>query len=148
MKSHCPRRNRYRRRTAAERARTRRSEHPYRPRNAGVPGYTGEAKEAIPVIKVKAVTHRTQPIWRTTVGPCEEHVNMAGIPTEASILDMVERAMPGKLLNVFAHSAGGGKLLAVLQFKKSSPADEGRQRRAALPGVLRFPGAEARHFGG
>ncbi|STT81925.1 3-polyprenyl-4-hydroxybenzoate carboxy-lyase [Klebsiella pneumoniae] len=26
---------------------------------------------------------------------------------------MVERAMPGKLLNVFAHSAGGGKLLAV-----------------------------------
>lgn len=111
------------------------------------PGYTGEAKEAIPVIKVKAVTHRTQPIWRTTVGPGEEHVNMAGIPTEASILDMVERAMPGKLLNVFAHSAGGGKLLAVLQFKKSSPADEGRQRQAAL-GVLRFPGAEARHFGG
>ncbi|WP_374941676.1 UbiD family decarboxylase domain-containing protein, partial [Acinetobacter baumannii] len=52
------------------------------------PGYTGEAKEAIPVIKVKAVTHRTQPIWRTTVGPGEEHVNMAGIPTEASILDM------------------------------------------------------------
>ena len=72
------------------------------------------------------------PIWRTTVGPGEEHVNMAGIPTEASILDMVERAMPGKLLNVFAHSAGGGKLLAVLQFKKSSPADEGRQRQAAL----------------
>ena len=70
---------------------------------------TGEAKEAIPVIKVKAVTHRINPIWRTTVGPGEEHVNMAGIPTEASILDMVERAMPGKLLNVFAHSAGGGR---------------------------------------
>ncbi|MBL1856673.1 UbiD family decarboxylase, partial [Klebsiella pneumoniae] len=103
------------------------------------PGYTGEAKEAIPVIKVKAVTHRTQPIWRTTVGPGEEHVNMAGIPTEASILDMVERAMPGKLLNVFAHSAGGGKLLAVLQFKKSSPADEGRQRQAALLAFSAFP---------
>ena len=103
------------------------------------PGYTGEAKEAIPVIKVKAVTHRTQPIWRTTVGPGEEHVNMAGIPTEASILDMVERAMPSKLLNVFAHSAGGGKLLAVLQFKKSSPADEGRQRQAALLAFSAFP---------
>ena len=89
--------------------------------------------------KVKAVTHRTQPIWRTTVGPGEEHVNMAGIPTEASILDMVERAMPGKLLNVFAHSAGGGKLLAVLQFKKSSPADEGRQRQAALLAFSAFP---------
>lgn len=103
------------------------------------PGYTGEAKAALPVIKVKAVTHRHNPIWRTTVGPGEEHVNMAGIPTEASILDMVERAMPGKLLNVFAHSAGGGKLLAVMQFKKSGPVDEGRQRQAALLAFSAFP---------
>ncbi|HDG1671773.1 TPA: UbiD family decarboxylase [Kluyvera cryocrescens] len=103
------------------------------------PGYTGESKDALPVIKVKAVTHRHQPIWRTTVGPGEEHVNMAGIPTEASILDMVGRAMPGKLLNVFAHSAGGGKLLAVMQFKKFSPADEGRQRQAALLAFSAFP---------
>lgn len=103
------------------------------------PGYTGEAKAALPVIKVKAVTHRHNPIWRTTVGPGEEHVNMAGIPTEASILDMVERAMPGKLLNVFAHSAGGGKLLAVMQFKKSGSVDEGRQRQAALLAFSAFP---------
>jgi 4-hydroxy-3-polyprenylbenzoate decarboxylase len=103
------------------------------------PGYTGEAKAALPVIKVKAVTHRRNPIWRTTVGPGEEHVNMAGIPTEASILEMVERAMPGKLLNVFAHSAGGGKLLAIMQFKKSAPTDEGRQRQAALLAFSAFP---------
>lgn len=103
------------------------------------PGYTGEAKPALPIIKVKAVTHRRNPILQTTVGPGEEHVNMAGIPTEASILDMVDRAMPGKLLNVFAHSAGGGKLLAVLQFKKSSPVDEGRQRQAALLAFSAFP---------
>ena len=74
------------------------------------PGYTGDAKPALPVIKVKAVTHRKNPILRTTMGSGEEHVNMAGIPTEASILDMVERAMPGRLQNVFAHSSGGGKL--------------------------------------
>ncbi|MFP1900890.1 UbiD family decarboxylase [Lonsdalea quercina] len=103
------------------------------------PGYTGGAKPALPVIKVKAVTHRHHPIWRTTIGPGEEHVNMAGIPTEASILDMVNRAMPGKLLNVFAHSAGGGKLLAVMQFKKSAPVDEGRQRQAALLAFSAFP---------
>jgi 4-hydroxy-3-polyprenylbenzoate decarboxylase len=88
---------------------------------------------------VKAVTHRYNPIWRTTVGPGEEHVNMAGIPTEASILDMVGRAMPGKLLNVFAHSAGGGKLLAVMQFKKAAAVDEGRQRQAALLAFAAFP---------
>ncbi|AMH18607.1 3-polyprenyl-4-hydroxybenzoate carboxy-lyase [Hafnia paralvei ATCC 29927] len=107
------------------------------------PGYTGAAKDALPVIKVKAVTHRYHPIWRTTIGPGEEHVNMAGIPTEASILDMVERAMPGKLLNVFAHSAGGGKLLAVMQFKKSAPVDEGRQRQAALLAFSAF--SELKH---
>lgn len=48
------------------------------------PGYTGEAKDALPIIKVKAVTHRRNPILQTTVGPGEEHVNMAGIPTEAA----------------------------------------------------------------
>lgn len=103
------------------------------------PGYTGDAKAALPVIKVKAVTHRKNPILRTTIGPGEEHVNMAGIPTEASILDMVERAMPGKLQNVFAHTSGGGKLLAVMQFKKSNPTDEGRQRQAALLAFSAFP---------
>ncbi|MEJ8799005.1 UbiD family decarboxylase [Trinickia caryophylli] len=103
------------------------------------PGYTGEAKAALPVIKVKAVTHRRNPILQTTVGPGEEHVNMAGIPTEASILQMVERAMPGRLLNVNAHAAGGGKLLAVLQFRKSAPVDEGRQRQAALLAFAAFP---------
>lgn len=107
------------------------------------PGYTGEAKAAIPVIKVKAITHRRNPILQTCIGPSEEHVNMAGIPTEASILGMVERAMPGKLLNVYAHSSGGGKYLAVLQFKKSSPADEGRHRQAALLAFAAF--SELKH---
>lgn len=47
--------------------------------------------------------------------------------------------MPGKLLNVNAHSSGGGKLLAVMQFKKSNPTDEGRQRQAALLAFSAFP---------
>jgi UbiD family decarboxylase len=102
------------------------------------PGYTGEAKQAVPVIKVKAITHRRNPILQTCIGPSEEHVNMAGIPTEASILQMVEKAMPGRLLNVFAHTSGGGKYLAVLQFKKSLPVDEGRQRQAALLAFAAF----------
>src|SRR5690606_28836696 len=103
------------------------------------PGYTGAANAALPLIKVKAVTHRHHPILQHTIGCSEEHVNMAGIPTEASILGMVERAMPGRLLNVFAHSAGGGKFLAVLQFKKNGPLDEGRQRQAALLAFSAFP---------
>ena len=96
------------------------------------PGYTGPAHPALPVIKVKAVTTRKRPIMQTCIGPSEEHVTLAGIPTEASILDLVERSMPGRVHNVYAHSSGGGKFMAVMQFEKTSPADEGRQRQAAL----------------
>jgi 4-hydroxy-3-polyprenylbenzoate decarboxylase len=103
------------------------------------PGYTGEANEELPLIKVKAITHRINPIMQTCIGPSEEHVNMAGIPVEASIIQMVERAMPGRLINVYAHSAGGGKYMAILQFKKSIPSDEGRQRQAALLAFSAFP---------
>lgn len=107
------------------------------------PGYTGSAFPAVPIIKVKAVTHRKNPIMQTVIGPSEEHVSMAGIPTEASILQMVEKAMPGKLQNVYAHSSGGGKYMAVMQFKKSQPSDEGRQRQAAILAFAAF--SELKH---
>lgn len=103
------------------------------------PGYTGPANAELPVIKVKAVTHRVNPIMQTCIGTSEEHVSMTGIPTEASILDMVERAMPGRVQNVYAHSSGGGKFIAVIQFKKTVPSDEGRQRQAALLAFSAFP---------
>lgn len=97
------------------------------------PGYNGDANPALHVIKVKAVTHRKdRPIMQTTLGPSEEHVSMAGIPTEASILNLVEKAIPGKVLNVYNPPAGGGKLMTIMQIHKEGPADEGIQRQAAL----------------
>ena len=107
------------------------------------PGYNGPAHPSLPVIKVKAITHRVNPIMQTVIGPSEEHVNLAGIPTEASILAMVHRALPGFLQNVYAHPSGGGKYLAVLQVKKSVPFDEGRQRQAALLAFAAF--SELKH---
>ena len=107
------------------------------------PGYTGPANPSLPIIKVKAVTTRKNPIMQTCIGPSEEHISMAGIPTEASILAMVNRAMPGKLQNVYCASCGGGKYMAVLQFKKSIPSDEGRQRQAALLAFSAF--SELKH---
>ncbi len=107
------------------------------------PGYCGPANPSLPIIKVKAVTTRRNPIMQTCIGPSEEHVSMAGIPTEASILTMVEKAMPGKLQNVYCASSGGGKYIAVMQFKKSVPSDEGRQRQAALLAFSAF--AELKH---
>jgi len=107
------------------------------------PGYLGKAQAELPVIRVTAVTHRHHPILQTIIGPGEEHTNLAGIPTEASILRLVENSMPGRLLNVYAHSSGGGKYLAILQFKKSSIRDEGRQRQAALTAFAAF--SELKH---
>lgn len=107
-------------------------------------GYTGKACESIPVIKVKLVAHRQSPIMQTTIGPSEEHVNLVGIPMEASIIQAVERAMPGRLINVYAHSSGGGKYMAIIQFRKAMPSDEGRQRQAALVAFSAFP--ELKHI--
>lgn len=107
------------------------------------PGYTGPASSQCWLIKVTAVTHRKNPIMQTCIGPSEEHVSMAGIPTEASIYGMIEKAMPGRLENVYCPSAGGGKYMAVLQFKKLSPSDEGRQRQAALLAFSAF--SELKH---
>lgn len=107
------------------------------------PGYTGVASDDCSLIKVKAVTHRKDPIMQTCIGPSEEHVSMAGIPTEASIIEMIERAMPGRLLNAYAPSCGGGKYMVVLQFCKKEASDEGRQRQAALIAFAAF--SELKH---
>lgn len=112
------------------------------------PGYTGDAKgdnlpAYLPVIKVKAVTTRNNPIMESCIGPSQEHVSMAGIPTEASVIDMVERAMPGRLINVHAAPCGGGKFVSILQFKKRVASDEGRQRQAALLAFSAF--SEMKH---
>ena len=108
------------------------------------PGYTGPASSDCWLIKVTAVTTRKDPIMQTCIGPSEEHVSMAGIPTEASIWGMVDKAMPGRLQNVYCASAGGGKYMAVLQFKKLAPSDGGRQRQAALLAFSAF--SELKHI--
>ncbi|MGM9522616.1 MAG: UbiD family decarboxylase [Oscillospiraceae bacterium] len=103
------------------------------------PGYTGAASDQCWEIRVKAVTHREHPILQTCIGPSGEHVNMAGIPTEASIINMIEKALPGKVTNVYSHPAGGGKYMAILQCRKVVPTDEGKQRQAALLAFSAFP---------
>ena len=103
------------------------------------PGYDGPASHECWLLKVKAVTHRKNPIMQTCIGPSEEHVNMAGIPTEASILNLLDKALPGKVKNVYSHRSGGGKYMAVLQCVKTVHTDEGKQRQAALLAFSAFP---------
>lgn len=107
------------------------------------PGYVGPSQRDLPVLHVTAITHRINPILQILVGPGEEHVTLTGLPTEASIYRLVEDAMPGFLQNVYCHSAGGGKYLAILQIKKRNANDEGRQRQAALTAFAAF--SELKH---
>lgn len=95
-------------------------------------GYDGPAHPALPVMRVTAVTTRRDPILQTLVGPGEEHTSLAGIPTEASILRATEAALPGLVTQVYAHTSGGGKLLAVIQVDKKDAFDDGTARQAAL----------------
>lgn len=44
------------------------------------PGYCGPSDPQTPVMRVTAVTHRLHPIMQTTIGPSEEHVNLAASP--------------------------------------------------------------------
>lgn len=102
------------------------------------PGYDGDANPAVNVVKVRAITHRKNPIFQTMIGPSEEHVSMAGIPTEASILELVDKAIPGKVTNVYNPPAGGGKLMTIMQIHKDDEADEGLQRQAAILALSAF----------
>lgn len=102
------------------------------------PGYSGPARMN-PVIKVTAVTCRKNPIMQCCIGSSEEHVNMAGIPNEASALAFLDKAMPGNVLNVYCPPSGCGKFDAIVQFKKKSMADEGKQRQAAMCALAVMP---------
>ncbi len=107
------------------------------------PGYVGQAQHDMAVLRVTGITMRTDPILQILVGPGEEHVTLAGLPTEASIYRLVEDAIPGLLQNVYCHPGGGGKYLAILQIKKRLPTDEGRQRQAAIVAFAAF--SELKH---
>ena len=102
------------------------------------PGYEGLAQPNLPVMRVRAITHRENPMLQVLVGPGEEHVNLTGIPTEASIYRLIEDSIPGLLRNVYCHPAGGGRMLAILQVSKRGPYDEGRHRQAALTAFAAF----------
>ena len=95
------------------------------------PGYSSNCRKS-PVFKITAVTCRHDPIMQACIGAGDEHVNMAGLPSEASVLAFLDKALPGLVKNAYAPPSGGGKFNMILQVKKRSVKDEGNQRHAAL----------------
>jgi UbiD family decarboxylase len=101
------------------------------------PGYNGAANPSLPVIKVTAVTTRRNPILQTLVGPGEEHVNLAGLPTEASIFNACHDAMPGFISEVYAHSAGGGEIPCDSQVQQAERIRRRQGEAGSLVGLRR-----------
>lgn len=95
-------------------------------------GYVGVAAPS-QVLRVKAITHRTKPIFQALVTPGEEHNVITGIPCEAEVLGAVHKTGYRDLLaNVYLSSAGGGKLLGILQMSKRSRLDDAEVRNVAM----------------
>jgi 4-hydroxy-3-polyprenylbenzoate decarboxylase len=105
-------------------------------------GYMGVAQPDTPVVRVTAVTHRRNPMFQTIVGPALERANLIGIPTEAAVLRFAAEQAPGLLANAYAHPAGGGSLLMVLQIAEDSLAAQGAPRETARAVLSAFPGVK------
>ena len=75
-----------------------------------------------PVIKVKAITHRKNPIYHDILPSSEEHLLLGGVPREAEIYKTIKQVFP----NVKAvHLTKGGcrRFHLVIQIKKETEAD-------------------------
>lgn len=101
-------------------------------------GYQGTAQPSVPMIEVTAVTHRRDPLYQCLLGPGSEQSNILSFPTEASLYASLTSAVTPALINVHCPHSGGGKLLAVLQFAKSSAADDATVRQAGLAAFAAF----------
>ena len=78
-----------------ERPRRRGPELAHRLRDAGVPRLRRAGAPALPVLKITAITTRGTRSCRRWSGRARSTPTLAGIPTEASIYNLCQKAMPG-----------------------------------------------------
>ncbi len=85
-----------------------------------------------PVLEVKAVTHRRNPLWHGLLPGGMEHQVLMGMPREPTIFRQVDRV--ARCLDVHIGPGGCSWLHAVVQIEKQSEEDGKRAIRAAFAG--------------
>lgn len=94
------------------------------------PQYYGERADQ-QVIKVEVVTHRSRPIFHTIVGGVGEHLLLGGIPREATLLAILQRAFPG-VRDVHLSRGGVCRYHLYVQFDKKQDGEAKNVIVAAL----------------
>ncbi len=95
-------------------------------------GYNGKVHPGLPLIKIKAITHRSEPLYQTVIGPGYEQSNLLAFGLEAAILDFLRKYVSVRINNAYCSPSGCGYLLLFLQFEKNSEQDDGMVRQAGL----------------
>ena len=101
-------------------------------------GYIGKAQSSLPIVKIIGITYRNNAIYQTLVGPGAELSNICGISTEASLYKNIRESVTDKIVNCYCGPSGGGKLVAFMQFKKTSPLDDSTVRQAGIAAFSAF----------
>ncbi len=85
-----------------------------------------------PVIEIKCITHRENPIYQTILAGRNEHKFLMGMPREPTIFDEVNKVCECK--DVYISPGGCSWLHAVVQIKKHNPDDGKKAIKAAFEG--------------
>jgi len=85
-----------------------------------------------PIMKVKAITHRADPIWQALLPGGLEHKLLMGMPREPTIFKQVNEVV--ECLDVHVNPGGSSWLHTIVQIRKKHPEDGKRAIAAAFTG--------------
>jgi 2,5-furandicarboxylate decarboxylase 1 len=85
-----------------------------------------------PIVEIKCITHRRNPIYQTILAGRNEHKFLMGMPKEPTILNEVNKVCECK--DVYITPGGCSWLHAVVQIKKRNPEDGKKAITAAFAG--------------
>lgn len=101
-------------------------------------GYQGRAHPSLPTVRVTGITARDGAILQTVSGPGHEQSVLLGFGMEAAVLDRLRR-LGAPVTAVHCHTAGGGQLMVVVQWRaKRSAADDRLVREAGVSVLEKF----------
>lgn len=84
-----------------------------------------------PVLKVKAITHRTDAIYQTINGASFEHINLGNVLPREPLLKKFAKYVSSGVINVHIPPYGSG-FMAVIQLKKKNPGEPKNVAMAAM----------------